>query len=56
MKAEFRFHDSDRRWRVTIRGDNGEPVATSEPYFSKWNAKRYVRKFWPQVTRYETVK
>lgn len=31
-------------WRFTLRGANNEPVAQSEGYFSKWNAKRAARR------------
>lgn len=37
-------------WRFRLVGANGEPVASSEGYVSKWNAKRAARKaFGPSI-------
>ena len=33
-----------QRWYLVLMGDNGEPIAHSEAYFSKSNAKRAARK------------
>lgn len=40
---------SDRRgkWYLRLVGANGEILAHSESYFSKWNAKRAARKNFP---------
>ena len=36
------FRDNAGEWRWTLYGANGEAVAVSEGYSSKWNAKRSV--------------
>lgn len=42
---------ADRRGKYYLRlvGANGEVLAHSESYFSKWNAKRAARKNFPGV-------
>lgn len=40
-KAEL-FKGRDGKWRFRIVGGNGEIIAQSQAYFSKWNAKRAV--------------
>ena len=34
-------------WYVKLVSDNGQILAVSEGYFSKWNAKRAARKNFP---------
>jgi len=36
-----------KNWYLTLVADNGETLATSEGYFSKWNAKRAAKKNFP---------
>ena len=36
-------------WYLRLLAGNGEILATSEGYFSKWNAKRAARKNFPDV-------
>ena len=36
-------------WYLRMRGANGQVLATSEGYFSKWNAKRAARKNFPTI-------
>ena len=43
------YRDKAYCWRYRIRAGNNEIVATSEPYFSKWNAKRAVRRLYPDA-------
>jgi uncharacterized protein YegP (UPF0339 family) len=37
-------------WRFRVRARNGEIIATSEGYLTKWNVKRAVRKAFPTIT------
>lgn len=47
MKVEI-FKGAGRQpWYVRLRGANGQVLATSEGYFSKFNAKRAARKNFP---------
>lgn len=44
-----------QRWRFRIIAvTNGQIVEASEPYFSKWNAKRAIRRRYPAI-RIDTV-
>lgn len=36
-------------WYVRLVGANGQALATSEGYFSKWNAKRAARRMFPDL-------
>lgn len=36
-------------WRFRVKAANGEVVASSEGYLTKWNAKRAARKAFPGV-------
>lgn len=40
-------YKSKNGWRVRLVGSNGEKVSASEPYFSKWNAKRAAGTMFP---------
>lgn len=39
--------DSSGRWYLRLVGANGETLAHSESYYSKWGAKRAARKNFP---------
>lgn len=36
-------------WRFRVVAGNGEVVAASEGYLTRWNAKRAARKIWPDA-------
>lgn len=36
-------------WRYKVKAGNGEQVAASEGYFSKWNARRAAQKLYPDA-------
>jgi len=36
-------------WFIRLRADNGQIVAASEGYLTKWNAKRAARKTFPDL-------
>lgn len=38
-----------QKWYLVLMGDNGEPIAHSETYYSKSNAKRAARKNFPDT-------
>ena len=40
-------------WFVRLVSSNGQVLAVSEGYFSKWNAKRAARKNFPGLPIYE---
>lgn len=37
-------------WYVRLVASNGQVLAVSEGYWSKWNAKRAARKMYPGLT------
>jgi uncharacterized protein YegP (UPF0339 family) len=43
-----------QRWRFRIVASNGQIVEASEGYFSKWNAKRAIRRRYGDI-RIDTV-
>lgn len=49
MTVKLRKHDGRQPWRLHLVGDNGEELATSEGYATKWNAKRAARKNFPGI-------
>ena len=51
MKAVIYKDGSGRRqcWRFRIVAGNNEIVEASEPYFSRWNCKRAIRKRYPGI-------
>ncbi len=38
-----------RRWRWRVKAANGEIVAASQGYATKWNAKRAALRIWPDA-------
>jgi uncharacterized protein YegP (UPF0339 family) len=36
-------------WYVRLVADNGSKLATSEGYFSKWNARRAAKRMFPEL-------
>ena len=36
-------------WYVRLRADNGRILSVSEGYFSKWNAVRAAKRFYPEL-------
>jgi uncharacterized protein YegP (UPF0339 family) len=38
-----------KNWRVRLVSGNGKTLATSEGYFSKWNATRAAKRMFPQT-------
>jgi uncharacterized protein YegP (UPF0339 family) len=49
MKLELFKGKGLQPWYLRLRGANGAVLATSEGYFSKWNAKRAAKKNFPIV-------
>lgn len=49
MKAVIFKGKGVQPWRFRIVAGNGEIVAQSQGYFSKWNVKRAVRKIFPNA-------
>jgi len=45
-----RFPGRQRRWYVRLVAANGETLATSEAYATRWNAMRAARKNFPGLT------
>ena len=39
------FRDRKREWRYRLKGRNGEIMAQSEGYRTRWSAKRGARRF-----------
>lgn len=44
-----RYPGGFRRWYVRLVSPNGETLALSQGYFSKWNAKRAAKKNFPHT-------
>ena len=49
MKVQLFRGTGSHRWFLRLVAVNGEVVAHSEGYFSKWNAKRAARKNFPGI-------
>jgi uncharacterized protein YegP (UPF0339 family) len=47
FRLQLRKHKGRHPWRLHLVAENGEEIASSEGYFSKWNAKRAARKMFP---------
>lgn len=47
MNVVHLVRDTKGRWYLRLISANGEILAHSESYFSKWNAKRAARKNFP---------
>lgn len=45
----FRDRGRVRRWRFRAVAGNGEIVAASQGYATKWNAKRAALHIWPDA-------
>ena len=43
----FKGAGGRQRWRFRVVSSNGQIVAASEGYYSKWNAKRAAKKLHP---------
>lgn len=56
MQKATIFRGLNKKWYYRIHAGNGEPIASSEPYFSKWNAKRAVKKNFPSVAEIKVIK
>ncbi len=44
-----RYPGGYKPWYVRLVSANGEPLAVSEAYMTKWNAKRAARKNFPDA-------
>lgn len=56
MKVEIKKMDRIiQPWFLVLVGDNEEPIAVTEGYFSKWNAKRAANKNFPGIEIVDTT-
>ena len=49
MRIEIFKGEGIHPWYVRLVAKNGETLATSEGYFSKWNAKRAASRMFPRL-------
>ena len=49
MRVEIYKGNGRHPWYVRLVAKNGETVASSEGYFSKWNAQRAAKKMFPRL-------
>lgn len=56
MTVKLVKHKGRQPWRLHLMADNGEELATSEGYYSRFNARRAAKKNFPGIALEEEKK